>query len=410
MSPKSSRRARGEGALYQRADGLWIASIDLGTGGDGKRRRRYISSTDYATAVRKLRDLRRRAADQGGDLPTASMTLERWLTHWITDICPRRVKPTTLTSYRSAVDQQLIPRIGHRRIDQLTPQHVRDLHRQLETEGLAASTILKTHRVLGKALTDAMREGHATRNAAALVDAPRRDKNATRGALTAGEARALLRHAAGRPYGSRWAFATLTGARQGECLALEWDRIHWPTSTIDVSWQLQRLRYRHGCGDTCGRTRPAWCPQRALDVPRGFEHRTIPGSSLVLTRPKSFAGQRIIPAPDALAAILRRQWEAAGRPATGFVWTDTRGLPVDPRRDHDAWKAILAECRLPAAPLHSARHTTATLLHEMGVDGHTVQAIMGHSDVTTTRGYQHVPVGLARAALDQLGAALVIEG
>jgi site-specific recombinase XerD len=43
---------------------------------------------------------------------------------------------------------------------------------------------------------------------------------------------------------------------------------------------------------------------------------------------------------------------------------------------------------------------------EMGVDAAVIQAIMGHTDVTTTRGYQHTDLSLARKALDGLGESL----
>lgn len=49
--------------------------------------------------------------------------------------------------------------------------------------------------------------------------------------------------------------------------------------------------------------------------------------------------------------------------------------------------------------IHEARHTTATLLLECGVDPAVIVAIMGHS-ILTTRGYQHLRTERAMAALD----------
>lgn len=56
--PESAgRRARGEGALFQRRrDGIWIGSVDDGYTDDGRRRRRTFSSKDRETTERKLRD------------------------------------------------------------------------------------------------------------------------------------------------------------------------------------------------------------------------------------------------------------------------------------------------------------------------------------------------------------------
>ena len=57
-------------------------------------------------------------------------------------------------------------------------------------------------------------------------------------------------------------------------------------------------------------------------------------------------------------------------------------------------------------PLHAARHTTATLLLEQGVDAEVIKQILGHSQIVTTRGYQHVSLELARRAVDELGQSL----
>lgn len=401
---KSSRRAKGDGALYQRSrDGAWCAVVDLGIGGDGKRRRKTVTSQDYRAAARKLRDLRR-ALEDHGDLPTAGMSVEKWLAHWLENIAAPRNKPRTVQGYRTTVTQHLIPHLGRRRLDKLAPQHVRDLHRALEDAGLAPGTILKAHRVLGKALTDAEREGLVFKNVASLVDAPRKG-GSTRAPLVVDQARKLFQLVlSDKELGARWAMALLAGPRQGEALGLEWDRIEFSTGVIDVSWQLQRLGFVHGCGDTCGRARAGWCPQRRLDVPHGFEYRAIEGSALVLTRPKNNRAN-VVPMSVMLANMLMAAWERAGRPESGLVWT-TGGKPIDPRRDWQAWKDLLAAAGLPPLPLHSARHTTATLLDALGVSEHTVQQIMGHSSAIVTRGYTHIDLTQRRAAVESLSGLL----
>ena len=71
-------------------------------------------------------------------------------------------------------------------------------------------------------------------------------------------------------------------------------------------------------------------------------------------------------------------------------------LPQDDRADR----------RVPGYLLHEARHTTATLLLEAGVDTAIITAILGHSSIVTTRGYQHASQALARRALDDVAARL----
>jgi site-specific recombinase XerD len=56
--------------------------------------------------------------------------------------------------------------------------------------------------------------------------------------------------------------------------------------------------------------------------------------------------------------------------------------------------------------VHEIRHTTATLLQELGVDEGVQVAIMGHSTVASTRKYEHVDLGPMRLALAQAAERL----
>src|SRR5690606_34797676 len=141
----------------------------------------------------------------------------------------------------------------------------------------------RCHRLLHVALRDAVRAGRVTRNVASPqhVDAPPAAVSEV-APLTPAEAIRLLGAASTDRYGARWAMSLLTGARRGEVLGLEADRIDWQERVITLSWQLQRLRWAHGCqGDahdpTCGRKRGADCPARHFAAPADFEKRQVHG-------------------------------------------------------------------------------------------------------------------------------------
>lgn len=405
---KTARRQSGDGSLYQRSsDGMWVGSVDLGYTADGKRRRKVVVAKDQKRALEKLREVRRQVGLYG-DVATRSQTLGEWLDRWMREITVRRVRPRTFDTYQHKV-RLIKESIGRVRLDKLTPAHIRSMHDYIETtKGLSSSTALQAHRILGKALKDAEREGLVVRNVARLVDAPRKAVS-DRGALTAGQAKAVLRGAATDPRAARWGLALLYGVRQGEALGLTWDCVDFDAGTIDLAWQLQRLTWRHGCGSpaACGHRRGAECPQRHLGTPPGFEVRHLEGS-LCLTRPKSVAGTRVVPLIAPMQELLERHRDlAAGEPNPhGLVWHDADGHPIDAKDDRDAWYAALGKAKAPRIALHGARHTTATLLLELGVDAKVIGSILGHSDVVTTQGYQHVDLSLQRAALSGLGQAI----
>lgn len=403
---KTARRQQGEGSLYRRADGLWVGAVVLGYKPDGTPRRKTVSSKEYKTAQRKLTDLKAEAVRTGGAIPTASMTVEKWCAQWLAN---SRVKPGTMLVNRTTVRQYIVPAIGKRRLDRLTPQHIYELHHHVEDRGLAPSTLLRVHRSIVKILKDAMREGLVTRNVADLVDAP--SKGVTdQTVLSAEQAKTLLRSRTDDRLMTRWAAALLLGARQGEVLGMTWDRVDLERGILDLSWQLQRLPYRHGCRGGCGVNRPGSCPQRELDVRPGFEYRRLEGG-LCLTRPKSTKSTRLIPLPAPFVGLLlvHRTAQAGEANPHRLVFTRPNGRPLDPSLDNAAWHDALEVAGLPSIKLHAARHSTATLLMELKVPDKVIGAILGHSTVAVTQAYQHVDLALARDAMDRLGVMLALE-
>jgi len=405
MAKRSGRRTAGDGALFQRANGLWVASIDLGII-DGKRVRWSGSSMSKERALAKLREARSEH-ETTGSVGKRSQTVGDWLDHWLTEIVRPTKRPKTYAEYERCVRLHLKPRLGRDRLHALTPQRVRTVERAI-ADKYTAATANNVHRCLRTALAAAVSDGLVARNAAEAVTPPTPGES-TRGALTVSQATALLAATAADPLGSRWAFALLTGTRQGEALGLEWDRVDLAAGTADISWQLQRLVWDHGCGEKtssgwpCGRKRGGWCPDKRRVLPDGFELREIDGSSLVLTRPKTTRSVRLLPLPPTLVASLKRH--RARDISPGLVWRDGTG-PIDPKDDYAEWQAALSAAELPAVPLHSTRHTTATLLMAQRVDPKIVQAIMGHTRAATTQAYQHVDLDMAREALGRVDAAL----
>lgn len=88
------------------------------------------------------------------------------------------------------------------------------------------------------------------------------------------------------------------------------------------------------------------------------------------------------------------------------MWSTPTGQPIPAGTDLAAWHEALARSGLPPVPLHTARHTTATLLMDLGIDVTIIQAILGHARPLTTRGYQHADLTMSRTALARLAEHL----
>lgn len=415
---KKDRRARNTGSLYQRkSDGMWLASIPLPAGTDGKRRRKVIVRAKYADAVKELQALRQKL-ERAGDLPTSSPTLSGWIDAWWERYALPNLKVSTREGYRSKIERYIRPAIGHIKLDRLGVIHVHRLRDYITKDKcLSGTTARQAHAILSSILSAAETEGKIPRNPCDLVDAPskRRHKVAY---LTSAQAREFLAWSdpgdgtAPRDLAMR-AVALLIGLRPAERLGLTRDEFNLDTGAITVSWQLQRIAYEHGCGDLaagtwpCGRKRGGNCPQRHLDIPDDQEVRHIEGG-LYLTRPKTSAGWREYTMPPLLTETLRKYLDEQNEPGMcGLVFTRDQGRPIDPSDDAKAWDTALRGAGLPDVDRHSARHTCNTILTELGYPVDVRQKILGHaSRAVNEEVYTHTSDLRVTEATAALGVAM----
>lgn len=402
------RRLPGEGTIHRRPNGTWCAQLNLGTDADGNRRRRTVYGRTREDVKDKLDVLRRQLGDHG-DLPTSDITVAKWLREWLDGIARERVKPGTLTSYRTAVERYLIPSLGKRPLSRLSPAHVRSMHDYVRSLGCNSTSARKAHRILSAALNDAVKEGRVVRNVAPLVKAPAKAV-ANRGVLSWAEAKKVLTEAAkDERTAGRWLAAFLLGARQGELLGLRWSHVDMDAGTVDLAWSLQRVAYDHGCGTgpTCGKSKRG-CPSKMLPIPDGFEYERLDGN-LCLLRPKTDTSKRVMPVPDFLWAALklRAQQSAAEPNPHNLVWTRPDGRPIHPRDDWQTWHDLLEAAKIGrSVTLHEARHSMVTWLADENVDSELIRDLAGHSDILTQRSYRHASSSTGRRALNLIAQRL----
>ncbi len=375
------RSASGESSIYQDGAGRWHGFVSMGLKQNGQRDRRHVSAKRRADVVVKVRELEvKRDAGTAGAAGKAP-TVRQWLEHWLGNIAARKVRPSTLARYRQLAAHQLIPGLGHHRLDRLQPEHVEKLYGDLLDRGSAPASVLQAHRVLSRALKVAMQRGKVARNVCTLVDAPSVEQVEVQ-PLTGAEARRVLAAGTGQRNAARWSVALGLGLRQGEALGLPWDAVDLDRGTLSVRQALQRQKDR----------------------------------GLVLVQPKSRAGRRTLALPGPLRDALRqhRAAQLKERLAAGSVWEDhglvfcqPNGRPIDPRADHRHWQALLTAAGVRTARLHDARHTAATLLLQQGVPARVAMEILGHSQISLTLGtYSHVAPEIAEDAARRMGEAL----
>jgi integrase len=324
------------------------------------------------------------------------VTVGQYLDRWLATVSVRR---KTIRSYQQFVALHLNPGLGRIRLTKLTPGDVRTLLAEKERAGLSVRTVTMMRDVLRIALNQAVTDGAAARNVAALVKRPKPTRR--HGPILLPEQASLfLSRISGTRLAPVISIGLAVGLRLGEVLGLQW-------SSVDLEEGVVR-------------------------VERGLE--TV-GRDRSLVALKSKESRRTIHLPEFVRVALvqhrlqqrERQLLAGGRWRTegsSFVFTTRDGRPLDGCGVTRDLKRLLArtwiggqpECKhprvinrhcadcnaehLPPLSFHSLRHSCASILLAQRVPVRDVAEILGHSDVRLTlTTYAHViEVGRSRAA------------
>jgi integrase len=434
MEKERPRRMPGEGSIYQRKDGRWVAQESIG-GRTNRHFRKRIRLTERK-AKAALRDL---LADRDRGLNPTKVTVSSFLTGWVRNV--RNIRPRTRIEYANAIRLHIVPLIGSQRLSALSPLHVEQMLGALDRARLAPKTQRNVLAVLRRGLSFALRSGLVSRNVAGreYVDAPRVPRIEPR-ALSADEVHRLLAAVRGDWLEGLIVTAVGTGLRQGELLGLAWEDVDlgafnagaregrevWghrerrgrrepiaPQAAMDedgdnglgpfvrrgksaVSLEVDAVRTNSRWqGVVVRESAPTAEGSARIHVRRGL--RRIPGPTrktgrYVRDEPKTDRSRRTVPlAPSVVAALAahRERLKAAGfvPTATGPVFPSMRGKPLSSGWVTHRFYALCEVASIPRAPFKALRATFASRLFEAGVPERRVADLLGHapaSRITTT--------------------------
>ena len=283
----------------------------------------------------------------------------------------RPYRPATIRSYEHTAEHYLRPMMGQLRVVDVRRRDVQDFVDELRAAGLSASSVhnkLDVLRVMFKlAIERDWRDDSPCVNL--RLPAVRHKRPTIAGPERARELIAAL------PQEQRALWATLffAGLRIGEARALRWR---------DVDFDGDVIRVEHGWDDVGGE-------QDA----------------------KTDAGHRVVPLVGELRSHLAAHKLATGRGDDDLCFGRTASEPfvrstvrshalaawgwrvIETRKNGKRTKTVVKgrpDALAPVTP-HGARHTCASYLIAAGVDDMTLQSVVGHSDVRTTKNvYGHL--------------------
>lgn len=398
ISGVTKRREYGDGSIYQRAsDGRWCATVEAGFHANGKRRRVTVTAKTRAEVVKKLRDKKRDIDTSGIPIRSARTTVKQWADAWLA-IKQRELSPRGYNAAASPVRKWIVPTIGHKRLELLTPADARAVAAAQRDAGRKATTAAATHRTLLNMLRAALAEGHRVPPSVLAVKAPK-PAPSDRMDLSLEDSLACLAVAEQMPNGLRWLLALLYGVRQGEALGLTWRAVDFDAGEIHIEWQLDGLPYNVPRDKKSG-----------FRVPDAYEAEHLV-DAWHLVRPKSRKGHRVLPMPPALADAFRWWQERAPESPHGLVFPSLNGRPLNDKVDRREWWAIQEQAGVahPAGRpyhIHECRNFAATQYGEANADAEVLMSLLGHATAAQSGEYRRIHRGPKLALVEQVAALL----
>ena len=278
-------------------------------------------------------------------------------------------KPAVTRGYEQALRLHILPSLGALRLVEITTADLQRLSERLRGEGRSASNVrnafLPVRAIYRRAESLAVVSHNPTRGLQLAAVRGRRDRVAP-----PDEAAALIEAVPERDR-AIWATAFYGGLRVGEIRALR-------IADVDLTGGIIHVR-------------ASWDPKEGP------------------VAPKSAAGERRVPIPEALMEELERQFERVpwqvgllfGRsPGSPFNYSSVKG------RARRAWSARGLN---PITP-HEARHTYASLMIAAGVPAKELAEYMGHASVAITLDrYGHLFAGTHQLAARRLDEYLALS-
>lgn len=368
------RNANGEGTIYRRKDGRWEGAIYvLTTSGTRKRLRVYGATRTEVHAKLVEEKLKQQ---QGIPAPDKAWKLGEYLDYWLENIVKPYRRPTTYESYEIKARHYLKPKLGHYTLKQLSVPTLQSYLNSLLADEQSVRNVQMLREVLSSALTSAMRQEIVTRNVARLVQLPGRAPSSG-SAWTLTEATHFLQ--ATKTHWLYPAFVLLLfyGLRRGEVLGIRWEDVRFARGELRIEQQIYRA------------------------------------NGVIAEGPlKTRASRRRLPLLGVAREALLAQFASSELSFSHLVFKAQKSDgPVAPQTFTRAFQRACRDAGLRVMRAHDMRHTTATLLKDLGVPARDVQLILGHSNIITTQQiYQHDDMSTRRDALERLERQLHPDG
>lgn len=365
------------GHIRKRGDKYQVA-VYLGQDQEGNKKYKYQTFDNKKAAEKALTEILHQI-NNNTYVDPGKITFGEYLDKWLKDYCLPKLAPKTYKRYEEIVKLHIKPDLGPIPLVKLQPLNLQNHYsksltqgrvglKHKDNKGLSPTTVLFHHRIIHKALEQAVKWQLVGRNVADAVEPPRKAETEFE-TISPTTLEQLLEHIK-ENYPVAYVPIVLlgsTGMRRSEVCGLRWKDVNLKAKTISVRKQLQRIKGQLVIRDTKNDSR------------------------------------RSIPIPDYVAQILKQHKaeQNSHRLLCGQAYQNNdlvccweEGRPIDP--DYLTKVFINKTCKnkkfnINNVRLHDLRHSFATFLLSKKVHPKVVQELLGHSSIGITLDtYSHV--------------------
>lgn len=355
--------------IYKRKDGRWEGRYIRCRDINQKAIYGYLYGKSYTEVKNKLKQVTiTKTVETAETINFAEIAID-----WIENK-KMQVKESTLSHYKSVIDNHIIPILGEYKIASISSDIIQHHINKLLKEGLTGKTVNDILTIIKSIIKYASCKGfeHNCDLSTISVKTKRNDIQT----LTIFEQKILCNFLVDNLNNKNFGIllSIYTGIRLGELCALKW-------SDIDLSEKVLKIN------------------KTMLRIQDNFSEYHSNKTKIIVTPPKSEDSVRVIPIPKFIFNIICKMQ----RRPDAYIMTGKCDSFIEPRNMQYYFKSVLKKCNIRDVNFHILRHTFATRCVESGFEIKSLSEILGHSDVKITlQRYVHSSMDLKRKNMDKL--------
>lgn len=336
---------------------------------EGKRKQKWISTgldikDNKRKAIQKMNDILKEYNDEKL-IGTSKMLFSDFMLEWLEIVKPS-IRASTFCAYERVVKGHIVPyfKKSNLKIQDLKPLHIQKYYTEKLKE-VSGNTVIKHHANIHKALSYAVTIELIQHNPSDNITLPKKKKFKTN-YYDIEQINKLLNIVKNTPLETPVLLTSYYGFRRSEVLGLKWSAVDFKQNVIHVDHTA-----------------------------------TLVGSKIVYDdATKNKASCRTLPLDKNIKLYLQKlkKKQLEDKMLIGNCYNDNDyickwqdGHMLKPNYVTQAFKSLLDKNDMPLIRFHDLRHSSATMLLNLGYSIKDIQEWLGHGDYSTTANvYAHL--------------------